>query len=73
MLNLIDETAVINIEKIGEPLIETLMLEKKIDEINAADLFYKSDTFTCLANVNTGLYKKSWQEIYELLRKEIEK
>ncbi|GHV47692.1 hypothetical protein FACS1894181_01680 [Bacteroidia bacterium] len=60
------------IEEIGEPLLETLMLERGIDEVLAADLFYCSGTFARLADSHTGWYKKTWQEIYELLREELE-
>ena len=34
---------------------------------------YASNTFTQLAQESTKLYKKSWQEIYGMLEKEINK
>jgi len=37
------------------------------------DLFYNSKTFTQLAEERTKLYEKSWQEIYEILKKELDK
>jgi hypothetical protein len=55
---------------VSEPLIETLMLEKNIDEKVASRIFYTSATFLKLSDKNTALYKKSWQEIYEMLKKE---
>jgi hypothetical protein len=58
---------------IGEPLVEKLMLDNQIDEIKAADLFYNSHTFTRLADETTELYKKNWAEIYEMLKKELNK
>jgi hypothetical protein len=57
---------------IGEPLIEKLMIDNQIDEMNATHLFYNSKTFTKLADESTQFYLKSWQEIYELLRQELE-
>ena len=42
-----------------------------IDETQAIDLFYNSEIFTQLADENTELYKRSWQEIYEMLKKEM--
>ncbi|MDR3093497.1 MAG: DUF3990 domain-containing protein [Bacteroidales bacterium] len=59
------------ISNIGEPLVEQLMLDRQIDEIKAADLFYTSATFTQLADTDTKLYEKDWQEIYQMLKKEL--
>ncbi|GHV62399.1 hypothetical protein FACS1894195_4270 [Bacteroidia bacterium] len=55
------------IGSIAEPLVEQLMLDLQIDEIQAADMFYSSATFTQLANPDTKLYEKEWQEIYQML------
>jgi len=52
-------------------LVEQLMLDNQIDETQAADLFYNSETFAQLADESTVLYKKSNQEIYEMLKKEL--
>ncbi|GHV61992.1 hypothetical protein FACS1894195_3360 [Bacteroidia bacterium] len=60
-----------NIEKIGEPLVEQLMLDLNIDEVKATEAFYASKTFTQLANISTELYKQEWQDIYEMLQKEL--
>ena len=62
-----------SISHIGEPLVEQLMLDSRIDEIQATDLFYNSKTFEKLADERTFLYKKQWQEIYEMLRQELKK
>ena len=37
------------------------------------DKYYKSNTYTQLADENTELYKKTWQEIYKMLKIELEK
>jgi len=52
-------------------LVEQLMIDNQIDETQAADLFYNSETFAQLADESTALYKKSNQEIYEMLKKEL--
>jgi len=62
-----------NIEEIGEPLLEKLMLDFQIDEVHAADFFYNSKTFIQLEDETTGLYLKPWQEIYEILKTEEQK
>jgi hypothetical protein len=61
------------ISEISEPLVESLIVDNQIDEIQATDLFYNSKTFEKLADERTFLYKKQWQEIYEMLRQELKK
>ncbi len=56
---------------IAEPLLETLMSDRAINETEATDLFYTSKTFAQLADESTGLHLKTWQEIYELLKCEL--
>jgi len=56
--------------RISEQVIENLMIDLDIDEKQAADILYTSKTFTQLSQENTKLYKKTWQEIYELLKQE---
>ena len=69
----VEETTDINYEisKIGEQVVEKLMIVRGIDELQATDLFYNSKTFTNLAEKSTKLYEKEWQEIYEILKKEL--
>ena len=43
----------------------------EIDESQATDLFFNSKTFTQLAEDDSELRKKPWQEIYEMLKKEL--
>jgi hypothetical protein len=62
----------LNIMHIGEPLLEALMLDNQIDEVKAADLFYNSNTFAQLEDENSKLNLKSWQEIYAMLKKELQ-
>ena len=69
----IDDSPTFDIVLISEPLIEKLMLDKNIDEETAVDILYTSQTFIDLSNESTELYKKTWQEIYELLEKEKQK
>jgi len=57
--------------QIEDLLVEQLMLDNQIDETQATDIFYNSETFTQLTNETTELYKRRWQEIYEMLKKEL--
>jgi hypothetical protein len=45
--------------------------DHKINETFAARLFYNSGTFALLEDKSTQLYLKPWQEIYEMLEKEL--
>ncbi|GHT67272.1 hypothetical protein FACS189452_04660 [Bacteroidia bacterium] len=71
MLKTENDDTIFQIEDIAEPLVEQLMLDLQIDEIKAADMFYSSAIFTQLANPDTKLYEKDWQEIYQMLMIEI--
>jgi hypothetical protein len=67
----IDDTPNMDVISISEPLLEALMLEKNIDERAASGIFYTSSTFARLSDKTTELYKKPWQEIYEMLKSEL--
>ncbi|GHT35116.1 hypothetical protein FACS189434_12430 [Bacteroidia bacterium] len=56
---------------IGEQITEQLMLDFGFNEDKATDLFFSSATFGQLAEKSTGFYLKTWQEIYQLLKKEL--
>jgi CRISPR/Cas system-associated endonuclease/helicase Cas3 len=61
------------VSEIGEPLLEQFIVDFDIDEEAATDKFFSSKTFAKLADERSELYKKTWQEIYELLKQELNK
>lgn len=61
----------IAIYDIGDHVVQSLMIDFDINELEAADKYYLSNTYTQLADEATEFYKKTWQEIYELLKKEL--
>ncbi|MDR0799369.1 MAG: DUF3990 domain-containing protein [Dysgonamonadaceae bacterium] len=73
MLDYIDNTTDIDyqISEIGESLVAQLILDYQIDEIKATDVFYSSKTFSKLADETTEFYLKTWQEVYEILKQEL--
>jgi len=74
MLKLKDDNFVkYEVSEISEPVLEQLMLDLDIDEEKATDLFFSSKTFGKLADESTEFYKKTWIEIYELLKQELKK
>jgi hypothetical protein len=51
----------------------SLSNELKMDMLEAMKSVYLSDVFIKLSDKTTGLYKKSWQEIYDILKLELKK
>ena len=62
-----------NTEEITNSIIETLMLDYNMDEKTAMENFYLTELYTRLADRDTELHTKPWQEIYEMLKIELEK
>jgi hypothetical protein len=73
MLDYVEYKTIINVEDVGEKVIATLIADFGCSEKNASEQFYTSQTFAQLADESTELYKRPWQEIYGMLKKEIEK
>jgi hypothetical protein len=73
MLEYIENTKDIGYElsDIGESLLQQFVIDFNLDEEKATDIFYSSKTFGKLANESTEFYKKKWQEIYEVLKIEL--
>ena len=58
-------------EEIAKSVV-TAMAESGIDPLTAINLFYKSATFSQIADASTKLYEKPWQEIYGMLKRELD-
>ena len=63
----------IAIYDIGDNVVQSLMTDYNINELEATDRYYTSNTYTQLADESTKFYTKPWQEIYEMLKIELEK
>ncbi|MDR2911036.1 MAG: DUF3990 domain-containing protein [Bacteroidales bacterium] len=70
-LQRIDRKRVSLLSYIGEPIVERLMIDFEMDEQTASDKFFSSEILARLADESTGLYQKPWQEIYEMLKSEL--
>ncbi|MDR0413735.1 MAG: DUF3990 domain-containing protein [Dysgonamonadaceae bacterium] len=55
---------------ISTPLIRQLMSDNHINEDEASELFFQSETYKHLSDSNNNLYLLPWQEIYRLFRNE---
>ena len=60
-----------NIHIISSNILQTLMTDYGINEMEATDKYYTSNTYTQLADETTEFYKKDWAGIYELLKREL--
>ena len=52
-------------------VLQALMTDFNFSELEAINKYYKSKTYTLLADNTTDWYKKTWQEIYEILKREL--
>jgi hypothetical protein len=57
---------------IGNFIINHLKTNDNISERIARGLYYESETYKKVSDENTELYKKNWEEILNMLKKEIE-
>jgi len=73
LLKNIDRRRVSKFAHISEPIVEKLVIDFGFDEETAADKFFSSNTFSILAGTSNQLFQKTWQEIYEMLKIELEK
>ena len=70
-LDLKDKTFALNIADIGESILSMLIIDKKTDEETASNIFYNSDIFAQLSDESTEFHKKTWQEVYQMLKIEL--
>ena len=56
---------------VDDAVIQNLMAKCGFSEEKAIDFYFNSNTYQRLINENTGLYQKSWDEVYQLLLKEL--
>lgn len=63
--------ALSDIEHIGISVISHLVANDGLSVVDAEDAYYLSDTFAKVSDESTLLHQKSWQEIYDMLKKEL--
>jgi len=56
---------------IDSDILQALMTDYGMNELEVADKYYTSHTYIQLADETTEFYKKSWQEIYLMLKEEL--
>jgi hypothetical protein len=61
----------IKIYKIDNEIVKALVKDCEMSQIQATDVYYTSNTYARLADESTELYSSPWQEIYEMLKTEL--
>jgi hypothetical protein len=56
---------------IDDAIIQSFIVDFKMNDYKAIDAYFNSKTYSLLIDESTEYYKKSWQEIYEILKKEL--
>jgi len=56
---------------IDDTVIQNLIADFEFSEEKAIDLYFNSNTYRKLIDENTGLHKKTWNEIYQIIIKEL--
>jgi hypothetical protein len=56
---------------IDSDVLQALMRDYETTETEAIDIYYTSKTYAKLADETTEFYKKTWMEIYEMLKQEL--
>ena len=56
---------------IDDAIVQSLILDFEMTDFQSIDTYFNSKTYSLLIDESTELYKKSWQEIYEMLKLEL--
>lgn len=71
MLERADFRGITAIERASENIVGQMIADHGLSDVEAADLFYNSDTYAHLADISTENYLHPWNEIYMMLRDEL--
>jgi len=69
-IKLINDNVSFEVEEIAKSVVAA-MIESGTDRLTAINIFYKSEIFAHLTDPKTNLYLRPWQEIYQMLQKEL--
>ena len=56
---------------IDDAIIQSLIVDFEMNDYRAIDTYFNSKTYSLLIDESTNIYQKSWQEIYEMVKKEL--
>jgi len=58
---------------IDDAIIQSLVVDFQMDDHQAIDTYFNSNTYSLLTDESTRYYEKPWQELYEILKSELTK
>jgi hypothetical protein len=56
---------------IDDAITQSLITDFEMSDVQAIDVYFNSNTYSRLIDESTGFHKRSWQEIYEMLKIEL--
>ena len=59
------------IENIDDIIVQSLVSDYNFSEKQSLDVYFGSKTYNALIDESTGLYQKTWTEVYQLLLREL--
>ncbi|MDR0288376.1 MAG: DUF3990 domain-containing protein [Clostridiales bacterium] len=70
MLEWVNRKSDLAMLNIDDAVTQALVKDYGISEEKAIDLYFSSDIYQQLIDETTGLYQKSWEDVYKLLKQE---
>jgi hypothetical protein len=59
--------------QIDDMIVRQLMIDYDLPDVHASDIYFNSNTYLHLIEENTGLYLKSWTDVYKMVKEEFDK
>jgi len=56
---------------IDDAITQSLIIDFEMSDFQAIDTYFNSKTYSCLIDESKDFYKKTWQEIYDMLKIEL--
>jgi len=72
MLEWVNRKSDLSMLSTDDAITQSLVKDYNISEEKAIDVYFSSDLYQKLINESTGLYQKSWENIYNILKQEID-
>jgi len=71
MLEWVNRQSDLSMLNIDDAITQSLVKDYKVSEEKAIDAYFNSDIYQKLIDETTGLYLKSWENIYDMLKQEL--
>jgi len=71
MLECVNRKSDLTLLNINDAITQSLVKDYNLSEEKAIELYFNSNTYKKIIDETTGLYQKSWENIYELINQEL--